>query len=314
MSEKKLYNKYSEYLYNKYGEKVYKLPINLPITCPNRIGGNGCSFCAEIGTGFEAAEATVPIVEQLTRTQEVIKKKYKANKFIAYFQNYTNTFMPLDMFRKSLFEAANLVDVVEISISTRPDCIREDYLQIMDEVRRDCNVEITIELGLQSVNYHTLDAIDRGHGLAEFIDAVLQIKKYSFTICSHIILNLPHDTMRDTIECAKVLSALRIDIVKLHSLYVAKNTKLSREYKDGTITVCSKEEYFNRVMAFLEHLSPSIVVERLFSRIPEEDAEFSNWNTSWWKLQDELIELMENQNSYQGKLFHYLNGSALSKL
>jgi radical SAM superfamily enzyme len=102
--------------------------------------------------------------------------------------------------------------------------------------------------------------------------------------------------------------------VKLHSLYIAKNTKLSKQYKDGIITICSKEEYLNRVIAFLEHLSPDIVVERLFSRIPKEDADFSNWGTSWWKLHDELMQKMEADNSFQGKQYNYLNGRALDLL
>ena len=120
--------------------------------------------------------------------------------------------------------------------------------------------------------------------------------------------------MRDTIETAKIISSLGIDIVKLHSLYIAKNTKLSKQYKDGTIKICSKEEYLERVIAFLNYLSPDVVVERLFSRIPEEDADFSNWNTSWWRLQEELLEKMQLQDDYQGKNFNYLNGSALNKL
>lgn len=314
MIEKNLYNKYSEYLQNKYGEKIYKLPINLPITCPNRRDGNGCSFCAEVGTGFEALESTISVTEQMDRTKALITRKYKAKKFIAYFQNYTNTFMPLEAFRAYMIEAAKDLDVVEISISTRPDCICDTYLETLAEIRSEFHVEINIELGLQSVNYHTLDFIDRGHGLAEYIDAVVRIRKYPFTICTHVILNLPQDTMRDTIETAKILSALNIDIVKLHSLYIAKNTKLSKQYKNGTITICSKDEYLERVIAFLEYISPDMVVERLFSRVPEEEAEFSNWNTSWWKLQDELLDKMQTKGTYQGKEFHYLNGSALAKL
>lgn len=309
-----MYKKYSDYLKNKYGEKVYKLPINLPITCPNRIHSSGCSFCAEIGTGFEAMSATYSVKEQLEKTKTVIEKKYKAKKFIAYFQNYTNTFMPLERFRNYITEAANVSDIVEISISTRPDCIRKEYLDALLEIHHTFQVEINIELGLQTANYHTLDAIDRGHGLAEYLDAVLQIKKYPFTICTHIILNLPQDSIRDTIETAKILSALKMDIVKLHSLYIAKNTTLSKQYKDGTITVCSKEEYYRRVITFLEYSSPDIVFERLFSRVPEEDADFCNWNTSWWKLQDELLQMMQEENSYQGKCFQYLDGSALNKL
>lgn len=308
------YKKYSDYLFEKYGEKVYKLPINLPISCPNRLKGNGCTFCATVGTGFEAMDSACSVSEQMNQTSAFIAAKYKAKKFIAYFQNYTNTFMPLETFRAYMTEAAARPEVVEISISTRPDCIRDSYLEILMDIKNKFDVDINLELGLQTANYRTLDAIERGHGLAEYLDAVLRIKKYPFTICTHLILNLPQDTIRDAVETAKIVSALQIDIVKLHSLYIAKNTKLSKQYKDGTITICSKEEYLERVITFLEHLSPDIVVERIFSRIPEDDAEFSNWNTSWWKLQDELLEAMKIHNSYQGKRFNYLNGSALELL
>jgi len=314
MSETTIYNKYSDYLKNKYGEKVYKLPINLPISCPNRIHGTGCSFCSEVGTGFEALENTVSVTEQLNQTKELIVRKYKAKKFIAYFQNYTNTYMPLERFKEYVYEAAKVSDVVEISISTRPDCINGQYLEVLKEVEEEFHVAINIELGLQTVNYHTLDFIDRGHGLSEFIDAVLQIKPYGFTICTHVILNLPNDTMRDAIETAKILSALKIDIVKIHSLYIAKNTKLCKQYEDATIDVCSKEEYLNRLVTFLQYLSPNVVVERLFSRVPEENAVFSNWGVSWWKLQDEFEDIMKEQESFQGKKFNYLNGSALNNL
>lgn len=314
MSETRIYNKYSDYLKNRYGEKVYKLPINLPISCPNRIHGTGCSFCSEVGTGFEAMENTVSVSEQLNQTKELIVRKYKAKKFIAYFQNYTNTYMPLERFKEYVYEAAKTSDVVEISISTRPDCINGQYLEVLKEVEENSHVAINIELGLQTVNYHTLDFIDRGHGLSEYIDAVLQIKPYGFTICTHVILNLPKDTIRDTIETAKILSALKIDIVKIHSLYIAKNTKLCRQYEDATIEVCSKEEYLNRLVTFLQYLSPDMVVERLFSRVPEENAVFSNWGVSWWKLQDEFEAIMMEQEGFQGKKFNYLNGSALNNL
>lgn len=314
MSEKKIYNKYSDYLKAKYGEKVYKLPVNLPITCPNRLNGNGCSFCAEVGTGFEAMSSKVCVKEQLLHTKDLIQRKYHAKKYIAYFQNYTNTFMPLEVFRSYIQEATEMEDIVEISISTRPDCIRHDYMAFLKEIEKKTNIQINIELGLQTVNYHTLDSISRGHGLAELIDAVRIIQHYGFTICVHMILNIPGDTLRDCIEGAKILSALQIEIVKLHSLYIPKNTQLSKAYENGTITLCSKEEYIERVAVFLEYLSPDIIVERLFSRVPEKDAVFSNWGTSWWKLQDEFSKYMEEHQSYQGKRFDYLNGSALKKL
>ena len=309
-----MYRKYSEYLKEKYGEKIYKLPINLPITCPNRIDGKGCSFCADVGTGFEAMDSCNSVTEQMHKTKELICRKYKAKKFIAYFQNYTNTFMPLDRFKAYMHEAAKDQDIVEISISTRPDCIREDYLVVLNEIHDQYGVDINIELGLQTVNYHTLDQINRGHSLAEFLDAVMRIKKYPFTICTHIILNLPQDTMRDVIETAKILSALQIDIVKLHSLYIAKNTELARQYKEGLIEICSKEEYISRVATFIEYVSPDMVIERLFSRVPEENSDFSNWGTSWWTLHDELMQKMTDEDIYQGKKYNYLNGRALDKL
>lgn len=310
-----MYYSYSEFLKNKYGEKVYKLPVNLPVTCPNRVDGmSGCDFCAEQGTGFEALSEQLSVSEQLMRTRKLVEEKYHAHKFIAYYQNYTNTFLPVDRFESYIREGASCPDIVEAAISTRPDCIRRDYLNVLKSVREEFGTEITIELGLQTVNYHTLEGIHRGHSLAEFIDAVLMIRDYGFDICTHIILNLPGDTDSDAVETAKILSALKIRAVKIHSLYIAKNTRLCEAYEDGTITLCSKEEYIGRLIKFLEYLSPDIVVERLFSRIPEKDAVFSNWGTSWWKLRDEVLLKMQEMGSYQGKCFHYLNGAALDRL
>lgn len=314
-NERRLYYAYSDYLKNKYGEKVYKLPVNLPVSCPNRSNGNkGCSFCAECGTGFEAMDNNCSVTEQLLQTKEHIEKKYHAHKFIAYFQNYTNTFLPVEQFKKYLYEAVTVDDIVEIAISTRPDCISEDYLNVLSELKEKTGIDITIELGLQTVNYHTLNRINRGHTLAEFIDAVFQIHKFGFEICTHVILNLPGDDTTDTIETAKILSSLRIPVVKIHSLYIAKNTRLCEEYENGTITLCSKEEYIERLITFLEHLNPEIVVERLFSRVPEKDAVFSNWGTSWWKLKDEVTEQMLAGDHYQGKKYNYLHGAALRYL
>lgn len=314
MNKELPYYAYSEYLKKRYGEKVYKLPVNMDVTCPNRINGRGCSFCAESGTGFEALDHQISVREQLELNREHIEKRYHAHKFIAYFQNYTNTYLPVEKFKTYMEEAAGVPDIVELAISTRPDCIHPDYLEVLKEIHEKYNVEITIELGLQTVNYHSLLEIGRGHTLAEFIDAVLMIKPYHIDICTHVILNLPHDTRIDVIETAKVLSALKIDVVKAHSLYIAKNTILCDEYENGTITLCSKDEYILRAISFLEYLDQNIAVERLFGRIPEKDAVFCNWGCSWWKLRDELIEKMYETESFQGRKCGYLNGAALRGL
>ncbi len=308
------YNKYSDYLKNKYGEKVYKLPINLPVSCPNRMNSQGCSFCSEKGTGFEAMDSTTLIQDQINETKILIEKKYKAKKFIAYFQNFTNTFLPLEEFKKNIEIAAQIEGIVELSISTRPDCISLPYLTCLADVKARYGVSITIELGLQTANYKTLENINRGHTLAEYIDAMIAIKPFGFAICTHVILNLPTDDRTDVIETAKVISALQTTVVKIHSLYIAKGTDMCKAYEQKNLSVCTADEYLERVALFLEYLHPDIIVERLFSRVPEEDAVFSNWGMSWWKLQDLLLEKLSEEGRYQGRLCHYLGGSALNQL
>ena len=137
MEKKQYYRSFSSYLKEKYGEKVYKLPINLPISCPNREDGKGCYFCDGVGTGFEAMSAQISVTEQLFATKEKIEKRYHAHKFIAYFQNYTNTYMPLFQFEQYINEAAKIEEVVEISVSTRPDCIRGDYLEVLKKAKEE---------------------------------------------------------------------------------------------------------------------------------------------------------------------------------
>lgn len=315
MEERNYYRVYSDFLRDRYGVKVYKLPINLPLTCPNRdgcVGYGGCIFCGEEGAGFENLSNTISVKDQLIENMNYIRKKYKAEKFIAYFQNFSNTYMSLELFKKYIFEAI-MEDIVEISISTRPDCIADSYLEFLSSVEKEHGIKINIELGLQTVNYHTLKKVNRGHTLAEFIDSVIRIKRYGFDICVHIILNLPWDNIDDIIECAKILSALSIEQVKLHSLYVVENTVLGKMYKNNEVTLLSKEEYIDRVITFLEYLHPDIVIQRIIGRAPEENTLFVNWNTSWWKIRDEILEKMEEKKTYQGKKCDYLNGKALMK-
>ena len=309
--EKDRYYKYSDYLKKHYGVRVYKLPVNLPITCPNRIGKPGCTFCSEKGTGFEAMPASVPVARQLEATREYIRSRYKAEKFIAYFQNYTNTYMPLSLFSQYMEEAASVDDVVEIAVSTRPDCVSDPYLDELARLSEKRGVGICIELGLQTANYHTLDRINRGHGLAEYMDAMGRVRSRGFSSCTHVILNLPGDRPRDCVETAKIVSVLGTTFVKIHSLYIAKDSPMAADHLAGKLDLGTKEAYFERLRLFLEYLSPNIGVERLFSRIPESDSLFSNWGMSWRRLMDEFLSYLAAAGSYQGKCFDYTNGSAL---
>jgi len=239
------------------------------------------------------------IKEQIETNMDYISKKYKAKKFIAYFQNYTNTYVKLEKFKQYIMEAIT-ENIVEISISTRPDCIGNEYLEFLNDIKINYNINISIELGLQTVNYHTLISINRGHTLAEFIDAVLRIKKYGFEICTHVILNLPGDDITDTIEAAKILSVLGVEQVKIHSLYIMENTKMGILYKNREITVITEDEYVERVITFLEYLDRDIAVQRLAGRAPKTGSLFVNWGMSWWKIKDDILEKMEREGRLQG--------------
>lgn len=297
------YRKYSQSLKEKYGEKVYKLPINLPGTCPNRDGAkgnNGCIFCDEQGAGFDALCSALTIRKQIARNKEFYAARFGAKKFISYFQSYSNTYLPVEEFRKNLYAACG-EDIVGISVSTRPDCVSEEHLEALAEVRQACNVDITVELGLQTVNYRTLIRINRGHTLAEFVDAVTRIQARNFAVCVHMILNLPWDDMEDVIEGAKFLSAFKVDYVKLHSLYVVEGTKLAEMYAAGEIRICSLEEYLERVGAFLSFLRPETVVQRLAAKGPRGKVLFCNWDMDYRQAVQAIEGYLESKDIRQGK-------------
>jgi hypothetical protein len=310
-----VYKVFSDYLKERYGEKVYKLPVGLPVTCPNRdgtCGFDGCTFCGEIGAGYENLPASMTVQEQIAANKAHIIPKYKAKKFIPYFQNFSNTYLPVEQLREYI-EAACGEDIVAIYIATRPDCISDEYLAMLQQIKRERGIDICVELGLQSVNYHSLAKINRGHTLGEFIDAVLRLKKFDVDVCAHLILNLPGEDALDVIEAAKVLSALGVNQVKLHALYIVKGTQMAKQYESGEIELISCESYQQRVISFLEHLSPDIVVQRIIGRAPEANTLFSNWQTGWWKIRDTIIQTMTQNNQYQGRLCTYLNGPAVKK-
>ncbi len=309
------YNVYSTYLKDKYKERVYKIPINLPVTCPNRDGEvskNGCTFCGELGAGLECLPQSLSVKEQLRINIDYIGKRYKAKKFIAYFQNFSNTYLPFDEFKKYMEEAIE-ENVVELAISTRPDCINDAICTYLETLKNEHNIEITIELGLQTANYHSLVEINRGHTLAEYILASNIIKGHGLLLTTHVILNLPNDNMLDVIETAKVITVCKSDFVKLHGLFIVKNTKMAEEYLSGKISVITSTEYKERVKTFLKYLSKDISVQRLIGRSNEEEALFSNWGRSAWVIKDEIEAELLEENIFQGELCNYLKGRSIEK-
>ena len=312
--EKSRYNQYSGHLVRKFGEKIYKLPVNLAGTCPNRdgtLGSGGCVFCDEAGAGFQCLPGSLSVRRQIAENKEFFRLRFKAKKFFVYFQAFTNTYLPFEQFCENIAAAAGEDDIVGISIATRPDCVQDRYLDHLLEVSKRNGLEINIELGLQTVNYHTLKKVNRGHTLAEFIDAVLRVKRRGFATCAHLILNLPWDDDADAVEGAKILSALGVEYVKLHSLYVVRGTILGDMYERGDFQIISLDDYVRRVSIFLEHLDPAIVIQRLVGKGPADSLLFGNWGVSWWTVKQRIESYLEQQDTGQGKRFGYLNGRAL---
>ncbi len=307
------YNSFSDYLKNKYGDKVYKIPVNLELTCPNRdgnLGVGGCIFCGESGAAFEKLPSSMEIEKQIEENIKFYKEKYDAKKYIIYFQNYTNTYVKQEFF-ENMITKINHPDICAVYISTRPDCIDDKRLSVLKEFSLKHKYDICIELGLQSVNYKTLNRLNRGHTLAEFIDAVSLIKKYEFQICAHMILNLPWDDEEDIIEGAKILSALKVNQVKLHSLYIVKDTPMCKQYENGEFEMGTVYDYVKRVVSFISYLSSDIVIQRLVSRAKQGETVFSNYGLSWWKIKDNIENELELRNVYQGDKCDYLGGKAL---
>ncbi|MDO4594114.1 MAG: TIGR01212 family radical SAM protein [Tissierellia bacterium] len=292
----------SEYYRKHFGSKVYKLPIKLDLTCPNRDGtlsDKGCIFCGESGGSFENRPSSLTIKRQLELNKAHIEKKYKANKFIAYFQNFSNTYMSLKTF-KEIINACNLDYIVGIDISTRSDCISEDKLIFLKKFKEENKKDITIELGLQTANYHTQKILNRKEDLATFIRASNLIKKYNLKICTHVILSLPWDDLIDVKQTARIIKALDIDFVKIHSLYITKDTELSNMYQNSKLKMISQEEFVIRVSEFLKRIDKNCAVERLLARAPKEESVFCNWDKSWWVIRDHIIDYMNENNIKQG--------------
>lgn len=308
------YRVYSDFLKARYGEKVYKVPVALPVTCPNRdglLGEGGCIFCGSIGADYETRAVGLSVPAQLDRSIAHIGPKYKAQKFIAYFQNYTNTYAPPDAFRRWMEEAASHPDIVGLDVSTRPDCIHEVYLDILKEVSETYGVDITVELGLQSSNVHTLRRLGRAHGTAEMTDAAIRIGRYGFDLCAHVIADLPWDDRLDVEETAKLVSVLPVTQVKLHSLYIVKGTPLAAMYEAGEAALLPMSEYIERVLLFIETMRPDLVLQRIVGRASGPHTLSVNGGDPWWEVKKRIDEEMVCRDIWQGGKCDYLDGKAV---
>ncbi|MHC4268806.1 MAG: tRNA modification radical SAM protein MnmL/YtqA [Planctomycetota bacterium] len=296
------YYPFSSFLKDNFSVKIHKVSIHAGFTCPNRdglVGVGGCTYCANESFSPNVRETISPIKEQVEKGVKFLKKRYGAEKFIAYFQAFTNTYADVDTLKARYDEALSNKDVIGLSIGTRPDCITEEILDLINSYTKKYHV--WIEYGLQSIHDRTLRLINRGHDYKSFEDAVLRTKhRGSIKICAHVILGLPGENRNDMMETARTVSAMGIDGIKLHHLYVAKNTAMAGEYFKGGIKTLKMEEYVSLVCDFLERISPEIVIQRLVGDTHGDFLISPVWNVAKSDVFAAITNELKRRNSYQG--------------
>ena len=210
--------------------------------------------------------------------------------------------MPLDQFKENIMNAIQ-EDVVGINISTRPDLIFDDYMKFLKDIKDEYNLEITVELGLQSSNDETLKILNRCHSTNDYSNACQTLSKYGLRKAAHLILDLPWDSIDDIYNDARLINMTKTDEVKLHSLYIMEGTKIAQMYKAHEFKLLNREDYVDRVEIFLTHIKDDIIIQRLVGRSDEEGTIHCNWGESWWRIKDSILEQMKRKSNYQGKYF-----------
>jgi len=262
-----LYYNLSTYLKKRFGTKVQRITLEANLDCPNRDGTKafgGCTFCTADGSSAGAFEVTDPISKQLVEGVELFSNRFGAKKFIAYLQSFTNTYAPIDKLKKIYDESTSHPDVVVLAIGTRPDCLSDEILDLIATYNNP-NLEVWLDIGLQSIHDKTLDFINRAHTGDDFFDALNRAKKRNLIVCAHTIFGLPGETKEMYYETMKRLADSQIDAVKIHQLLVLEKTKIANQYNEGFFKTLKLDEYINLVCDFLEMLSPKVVIHRLFA-------------------------------------------------
>lgn len=303
MENKNRYNKLNEYLKNKFGERTLKICIDAGFTCPNRDGTvakGGCIFCSERGSGDHIHTSTSnfnSITEQVQNYFSSYKSK-RANKFIVYFQNFTNTYDTIENLKKK-YDSALIDDrIVGISIATRPDCITEDIVQLLSTYTKHYYVEV--ELGLQTSNNETGILLNRGYTSEQFTQAVKLLNKYNIDVVAHIMVGLPNETKENLKNTVDFINMHNIQGIKIHSTYVVKNTKLCEMYTSGLYIPMSLEDYLENVVYIITHIKPDIVVHRISGDAPKDLLVAPEWNSHKKLVLNGVDKILRERNWWQG--------------
>lgn len=258
------YLSFNKYLKDKFGQKVYKISLDGGFTCPNRdgkAGTQGCIFCSKGGSGDFAESREMSITEQIENGKKRVEKKIKSGKYIAYFQAFTNTYAPVEMLRQKYEEAINHPDIVALSIATRPDCLGDDVLKLLDEMNKI--KPVFVELGLQTIHQKSAKYIRRGYDLSVYDKAVRDLKKIGVNVVVHVILGLPNESENDMLETVKYVCESGANGIKLQLLHVIDGTDLAKDYEKGLFKTLEFDEYVNLIVKCVKIIPKDIVIHRL---------------------------------------------------
>ena len=300
----KRYYDLNSYWRNLFGCRVHKLQIDAGFTCPNRDGMaalGGCIYCDGRGSHLRSQGPLPTVVEQLRMGKSHYRERMRADKFIAYFQTFTNTYGPVEKLRVLYDEALAEEDVIGLSVGTRPDCVPDPVLDLLAAYGEHSHV--WLELGLQSIHDRTLFAINRGHDAAVFIDAVERAAARGIRICIHIIVGLPRESIEDILGTARALAALPVQGIKIHSLLALKGTALGDLFERGRIRLMTKEEYVGTVCDVLEILPPGMVIQRLAADGYRDIFLAPAWAAKKMDVLNAIDREMARRGSHQGMRF-----------
>ena len=300
----KPYYDLKSYYRNHFGERVYKVQIDAGFTCPNRDGSRGfggCSYCDGRGSQLRQKGPLPSVREQLEEGKKLYKRLRRATRFVAYFQTCTNTYGELTRLRQLYEEALSVDDVVGLSIGTRPDSITGEVVNLLAGFCSD--YDVWIEYGLQSMHAESLERINRGHSLEEFVEAVKMLSGSGIKLCVHAIVGLPWETREMVFQTADFVAHLPIDGIKIHSLLLLEGTPLHAEFLAHPFSMLSRAEYVSRVAGFLEHLSPEVVIQRLTAEGYRDIFVAPDWARNKLQVLQHLDRYQKEHSSYQGKLW-----------
>ena len=299
----KRYHTLNHFLREKFEDKVFKISLDAGFTCPNRDGKvstGGCAFCSPRGSGDFAGTAS-DLVEQFYEVKAMMNKKWKAGRYIAYFQAYTNTYATVETLREKYYSILNLEDVVGIAIATRPDCLPTEVLELLEEI--NARTYLWVELGLQTINESTAKLINRGYGLDTYITSVKELKKRNIEVVTHEILGLPGENKQEMLRTVDFIANTGTQGIKLHLLHLLKDTRLVEMHQRGEFQLMSMEDYVETVVDCIERISESMVIHRITGDGPRDTLIGPKWSLKKFEVINAIEHLMMDRDTWQGKKY-----------